>query len=252
MTAVGLALTAGGCDRGWTVYQQVKLGQPLPAESPLTLAGEDANMNGPSTRPGTQPCYKWSEGGLWPFPLAAGVHGVTARTDSQGKVVVKSYSACTWSNYVILKVPALRQVVEVEVPVGIPLDPSEAAAGEGVPLGRGLERARTLPEYLHDAMQKGDFAGSGYSVGPVLGIFLGVGFVSGMVTYGGFYDLRESVEHLPLEGIDKDGYDRTFRPVAGGSIRVQNLGGRRIRMEANLLRVYDAFDLTPYLYAKGH
>jgi hypothetical protein len=261
MTAVGLALTAGGCDRGWTVYQQVQLGQPLPAESPLRPAEQDANAAEPSTRPEKKlECYTWADSGVWPLPLSFGWHVVAARMDSQGRVIVKTYAAHVLSNYVLLRVPAVRQVVELEVPAGIPMDQQPPVdgmpkvTGGAAPVDEGPETISTLREYLTVFMLASDEDLLAYredSPGPLLQVALGTNYELALSTYIAFYYLQKSVEKLPLDGIDKDGYDRTFRPVAGGSIRLQNLGGRRIRMEANLLHFYDPFRLTAYLYWDG-
>jgi hypothetical protein len=50
IAAVGLVLVAGRCDRGWTAYEQVELGQILPPGSPLRPADQDPNTAEPSTQ----------------------------------------------------------------------------------------------------------------------------------------------------------------------------------------------------------
>lgn len=240
MLIASMALTAvmGGCDRGWQEFQRIELGKPMPADSLLRLEkAEDPN----------RVLLVWSDLGVWPVPMSVGWHVVGARLNPEGRVIAKSYRAKLWSSYLLVTVPAMRQVVELQVPPKVLLEPT--GEEEDVRFV-GTENCQTLRSYIFNAMDEVglEIACGEQTVAPCLVWLSGANYMTGMLTHGAYCDLRRSVARLPLTGITQEGYDRTFRPVCGGSIRFQNLGQGRIRVEMNLLRLYDPAGLMGYLY----
>lgn len=250
IVATGLTLVMGGCDRGWQEFQQVELGQVLPQQSLLRPHHSKADTAGCATDAQAAKMLTWSDYGVWPVPLSLGMHVVAVRTNDEGRVIAKSYHAQAWSNYVLLTAAALRRVVELQVPPRMFLEPTAKTEDDGMLVG--VERSRTLRGYIINAMHETDPSPDcdGEPSAPLLLLAAGQNFMTGMSAAGGFHDLHRSIEHLPLEGVAQDGYDRTFRPVPGGSIRLQNLGQRRIRIEMNLFRLYDPLALTAYMYVQ--
>ncbi len=59
----------------------------------------------------------------------------------------------------------------------------------------------------------------------------------------------EQIAQAPgvLAGITRDGYDWTYRNPHGGTLRIQNLGNRRIRIESKAFGLYDPFFLLGIL-----
>ncbi len=248
MLIASMALTAamGGCDRGWQEFQRVELGKPMPADSLLRPENaEDSNAVSSTDGPAGE--LVWGDWGAWPVPMSIGWHVVGAREDDEGRVTAKSYRAELWSNYLLVTVPAMRRVVELQVPPRVLLEPTnEEEDGYLV----GTENCRTLRGYILNAMNEVDPAPDWceQDTDQFLTVLSGVNYMTGMITAGAYNGLEQSIQHLPLKGITQEGYDRTFRPVCGGSIRFQNLGQGRIRVEINLLRLYDPLALVGYLY----
>ena len=237
IASMALAASMGGCDRGWQEFQRIELGQPMPADSLLQPEKvEDPNAVRSTDGPG-QEGFVWGDYGAWPVPMSVGWHAVAARTDDDGRVTAKSYNAGLWSNYLLVTVPAMRRVVELQVPPSVLLEPTdEEEDGYRV----GTENCRTLRGYIINAMHEVDLYTDFYDQPgfQCLSALAGANFVTYMMVAGAYSDLERSIEHLPLKGITRQGYDRTFFPVCGGRIRMQNLGQGRIRVEMNLLHVY--------------
>ncbi len=249
LTAVaGLALGMVGCDRGWRMYQQVELGQVVPQQSLLRPHHDESGTAGCATNVQAAGALSWRDSGFWPVPLSIGMHAVAVQTDAEGRAIVKSYSAQVWSSYVLLTSAAMRGTVELQLPSRIPLYPAERAEDDGALAG--IKSCRTLRGYLTNAVREIDLTPSwqGKPLPPLLVVAAGANFTVLMSVTGGFSHLMRSIQHLPLEGIEQDGYDRTFRPVAGGSIRVRNLGQRRFRVDLNLFRLYDPLALAAWVY----
>jgi hypothetical protein len=254
IASMALAASMGGCDRGWQEFQRVELGKPMPTESILRpQKAEDPNAV-PATAPSADGPKRvplvWGDWGAWPVPMSVGWHAVGVRADNEGRVIAKSYLACALSNYLLVKVAALRHVVEAQVPPSVLIEPGDEPEDVGCD---GKENCRSLRSYILNAMSEVyPSTNEAYPDVPEFSRCLGMSetafYMLGMSAYGGFYDLEQSIKRLPLKGITRQGYDRTFRPVCGGSIRLQNLGQGRIRVEMNLLRIYDPLMLMAYLY----
>jgi hypothetical protein len=254
IASLALAAAVGGCDRGWQEFQRVELGKPMPADS-LLRPEKNKDPNGvPSTAPSTDGpktvLLVWSDWGAWPVPMSTGWHVVAVRADDEGRAIAKSYCAELWSNYLLVTVPAMRRVVELQVPPRVLLEPTDEEVDE---YRVGTENCRTLRSYILNAMHEVD-PGSAFWLRPpplLLAFLSGVNYMTFTFAHGGFYGfygLEGSIKDLPMEGITRQGYDRTFSPEVGGSIRIQNLGQGRIRVEMNLLRIYDPLALVGYLY----
>jgi len=252
MLVASIALTAavGGCDRGWQEFQRVELGKPVPADSILRpQKAKDPNAvptTAPSADSPRRTLLVWSDLGAWPMPMSVGWHAVGVRLDDEGRVTAKSYRAELWSNYLLVTTPAIRRVVELQVPPSVLLEPTDGEV-EGYLVG--TENCRTLRGYIFNASHEvGSYPVFEQPGSRILGFLSGGNFVTVMMAAGAYHSLETSIQHLPLDGITQPGYDRTFRPVLGGSMRLQNLGQGRIRVEMNFLRLYDPAALAGYLY----
>ncbi len=250
IAATGFALAMGGCDRGWREFQQIELGQVLPQQSLLRSYQDEAGT--PESANDAQAAVKllWCDSGVWPVPLSLGMHTLAVRTDADGRVISKSYSAQAWSNYILLTAVAVRYVVELEAPPPRMLpDPTAKTVDDGKLVG--VESSYVPRSHLTSAMYDVNLHPKALGQPfPLLLVAVGANFMAVMSAYGGFHDLKWAIEHLPLDGIEQDGYDRTFRPVPGGSIRLRNLGQRRFRIDLNLFRLYDPLALAGYLYVQ--
>ena len=248
--SLALAAAMGGCDRGWQEFQRVELGKPMPTDTMLgPQKAKDPNAV-PTTAPSTDSpkLLVWSDLGAWPMPMSVGWHAVGVRLDDEGRATAKSYRAEIWSNYLLVVTPAMRRVVELQVPQRVLLEPTDGEV-EGYLVG--TENCRTLRGYIFNASHEvGSYPVFEQPGSRILGFLSGGNFVTGMMAAGAYDSLETSIKHLPLKGITQQGYDRTFRPVPGGSIRLQNLGQGRIRVEMNLLRIYDPLALVGNLYMK--
>jgi hypothetical protein len=258
---MALASLVGGCDHAWQVYEQIELGRPLPQDTPLTLVQADPEnakgdvedeefdssviwVSGNPEIPGTR-LHTWHDWGIWPLPWSVGGHAVSALVDANGIVIGRYYAANVLSNYAVVKVPASRTVVSVSVPEGL-----LSNSGGDRPDDTGEFDPNTLRGYLVIVQRQlrhspptppGCLKLAGLAAA-------GGGLVMGYSIGGAGYHLENAVEEISLKGISETGYDRTFRPVVGGTLRLQNLGDGRIRIETNLLRVYDPLDLAAILY----
>jgi len=252
IAAMALAASMGGCDRGWQEFQRVELGKPVPADSILRpQKAKDPNAV-PTTAPSSDGPKRvllvWSDWGPWPVPMSLGWHAVGVKADSEGRVIAKSYRAELWSSYGLVVVPVMRLVMELQVPSSVPLEPGNHEEAVSIV---GTATRRTLRSYIINAlheMDQGPESGEQSHPSQFLVWLSGVNYMTGMSAYGGVDGLKRSIGNLPLKGITRQGYDRTFSPVCGGSIRLQNLGQGRIRVEMNFLRLYDPMGLAGYLY----
>lgn len=252
IASLALAASMAGCDRGWQEFQRVELGKPVPADSLFRpQKPEDPNAV-PTTAPSADGPKRvvlvWSDWGTWPVPMSVGWHAVGVKLDDEGRAIAKSYLACALSNYLLVKAVAMRHVMEQQVPPTVLLEPEDEPEDAGIV---GTEDRRTLRRYILERETYGPSNGDHPDLleyGRWLGMSQETAYMLGMSAGSGFFYLNQSIEHLPLKGITRQGYDRTFRPVCGGSIRLQNLGQGRIRVEMNLLRIYDPLMLMAYLY----
>ena len=246
--SLALAAAMGGCDRGWQEFQRVELGKPMPTDTMLgPQKAKDPNAV-PTTAPSTDSpkLLVWSDLGAWPMPMSVGWHAVGVRLDDEGRATAKSYRAEIWSNYLLVVTPAMRRVVELQVPQRVLLEPTDGEV-EGYLVG--TENCRTLRGYIFNASHEvGSYPVFEQPGSRILAFLSGGNFVTGMMAAGAYDSLETSIKRLPLKGITRQGYDCTFCPVPGGSIRLQNLGQGRIRVELNLLRIYDPLALVCYMY----
>jgi len=68
------------------------------------------------------------------------------------------------------------------------------------------------------------------------------------VTLGRQPDLQDLVRQSQhLAGISKDGFDATFHTRKEGTLRIRNLGGGRIRVDAGTFGIYDPYFLIEFL-----
>jgi len=245
-----MALTAGGCDRGWIEYQKIELGRPLPPQSLLRAPPSEANTAQGATDTKVPESFACWDHGVWPVPLSFGMHWVTAQANDEGRVLAKAYHAQAWSNYVLLTAVAVRYVMELQVPPRLLLEPTAKAVFDGIQ--RDLKRSRTLRNYLIKAVSEVGPSDESYSddepLSPLIQMAAGFNLMTFASVAGGFGGLMSSIERLPLDGIGQEGYDSTFRPIPGSSIRLQNVGQRRIRIEMNVFRLFDPLALSAYLY----
>ncbi|MGC9455632.1 MAG: hypothetical protein ACP5HU_12335 [Phycisphaerae bacterium] len=244
-----MAIGLTGCDRGWQEFERIRLGAMMPEGSLLRAANTASEQAGEEASDSGAKLWGWSDCGTWPVPVSVGMHSVTAETDAQGRVVAKSYFAHAWSNYLLFTAVAMRHVVEVHVPADLLADPAATDPDDGL---IGIENCPTLRSHVINVMSSLDPRPvCDYDALKLPMVASGANYMAGMSFGGGYHDLVWSITGLPLEGLNEDGYDRTFRPVAGGSIRLQNLERGRIRIEANLFRVYDPLALAAYLYVRN-
>lgn len=228
LVSAGLALAVTGCDRAWREFQRVELGKPLPPRS-LFKTGRQRQCGG--DQGAVANIHSWSDSGLSPFPPSLGMHVLTSGIDADGLVIAKSYHGYVWSNYLLFTAAAVRAVVEVQAPPEMVRD------------WTGLRR------HLVDSMAYLDpKALDSYELPLFLQLVTGANFLTGSSAVGGLDGLKQSIDYLPLKGIERKGYDRTFQPVAGGTVRLRNLGQSRIRIDLNLLRLYDPLALAAYQY----
>lgn len=249
IAAVGLAMAAGGCDRGWRMFEQVKLGQVLGPQSLLRPRQSKGGTTRPAADAKVGELLVWADTGICPVPLSRGVHAVAARTDGEGRVTARSYRAQVFSHYALFTAAAMRRVVELRAPARMLLKPTARTKDDQMLVGTG--KARTLRGYLINAMHEVD--GYPYWEPGLFHVLLvataGETFGAAMSMHSSFHSIERSIKRLPLEGIAQEGYDRTFQPVQCGNIRIQNLGRQRIRIEINLFRLYDPLGLAAYAYA---
>ena len=249
IAATGLALAVGGCDRSWIEYQKIELGQPLPQQSLLRPLRNEGKTTQKAAAPQTPEFFGRTYYDVWPVPLSYGMHGISVKTDDKGLVIAKKYFALVSSNYVLFTAVAMRTVVELRPPTRLLLNPTEKAKSDETLVD--LDKNPTLHSYITNATE-----GPTSNAGPAsqeppphcLMLASGINYVTGMSFGGRYNDLEESLKRLPLKGIELEGYDRTFRPVLGGSIRLQNLGQGRIRIETKLFHLYDPLALSAQLY----
>jgi hypothetical protein len=216
VAAAFLAAALGGCDKAWQVYDQVALGQPVPKDSPLWWPDNQATQ--PQSRPATPegPGGIWVDTGFWLVPASIGTNGACVRLDKERRVTAKQYLAVTMTGYVLARSVAVRQVAEVQIPPDVLTGPADQTDEGG---GPGKPPRVTLRGRLIDAMT---FMGAPRDpLAFVTGLFsLIMTNVSTGLSFGtGKCDLEYPLRHLPLEGIHRDGYDRTFDPGPWGKIR---------------------------------
>jgi hypothetical protein len=254
LLAVGsVFLFCTGCDQGWQVYQQIEVGRPLAKQSPLKMHWSDEDPKGTVDYPRTVPDNKlhvWSRPGFWgfwPLPWSTSSCKVSALVDANGLAVAKSYEAWLAVNYLVVKTPARRWVREIRVPESLLTLADRKAL-------QGCDDAETDPllEYLYDVSRELDFTPrlpqdvNMLIFAHVIANYYGIAQTFSMDAARSA--LTSSLGDVPLDGISREGFDRTYHTVPGGSLRVQNLGGGRIRIETNLLRFYDPLDLAALLY----
>jgi hypothetical protein len=250
LVAAGLSfLFCTGCDRGWQVYQEVELGKPLPEKSPLKLHWTDEDPNRTVAYTRTVPDSKlhvWNKLGFWPLPWSTSSCKVSALADANGLAIAKSYKAGLGVNYLVVKTPAQRSVAEIRVPESLlkPLAERKALHDSDDP------EADPLLEYLDEIRAELSFTPdtppAGMQIAHIISSY--GGFLMAFSMGGAHGALELSIGEVPLKGISEEGFDRTFHTVKGGSLRVQNLGGGRIRIETNLLRFYDPLDMAAFVY----
>ena len=251
IAATGLALAMGGCDRSWVEFQRIELGQTLPQQSLLRSLRNEGETTEKAAAPQTPEFFGRTDYDVWPVPLSYGMHGVSANTDDKGLVIAKAYFAMVSSNYVLFTAAAMRQVLELRPPTRLLLNPTEKAKPDETLVD--LDKNPTLHSYITNTKHgpTGNASANFTSLRPpphCLMLASGINYTTGMSLGSRFHDLEESLKRLPLKGIELEGYDRTFRPVLGGSIRLQNLGQGRIRIETKLFHLYDPLALSAQLY----
>jgi hypothetical protein len=230
-------------------FQKIELGQPLPKESLLLARHSKTNADPDATDTKAPKSLAWWDHGVWPVPLSYGMHAVSVQVNDKGLVSTKTYYAMVSSNYALFTAIAMREVWELRPPADLLLNPTEKVESEETLAD--LDKNPTLHSYI-DGIEQGPTsnAGPAYPEAPPHCLILasGINYVTGMSFGGRYHDLEQSLKRLPLKGIELEGYDRTFRPVLGGSIRLQNLGQGRIRIETKLFHLYDPLALSAQLY----
>lgn len=249
LVAVSAFLLCTGCDRGWQVYQEVEVGKPLAKQSPLELHWSDKDPNRTVDYPRTvadSKLHVWNKLGFWPLPWSTSSCQVCALVDANGLAIAKSYEALLAVNYLVVKTPARRSVVEIRVPESLLKPPADRKALQDC----DDTESDSVVRYIFDVRAELSFTPrvppAGMRIAHIIANYYGVLMAFSME--GAHSALESSLGEVPLKGISEEGFDRTYRTVEGGSLRVQNLGGGRIRIETNLLRFYDPLDMAVFLY----
>ena len=235
-----VAATCAGCDRAWEAYQQIELGQPIPADSLLMVEGERIDD-----------VQAWGEVDVVPFPAIVGVLGVGAKLDEQGRVVAKLYGADALGHWTICQTAARRWTMEVEVPAEVYRDPPPEGLSAAWAAPELSETATNALEYLmlvqrycaKRTEQRGGDAPE-VEVFPRGAFFSLVMYLSGRDA-ASLTSLTDQAPHLA--GMTRDGFDWTYHDPYGGRVRIRNLGNRRFRIEGKYFGLFDPLMLIPLL-----
>jgi hypothetical protein len=245
-----------GCDPAWDAYQQIELGKPLSADSLLLTEGKTDG-----------PVHIWGEQDRILVPVVVGILGVNAIVDVEGNVAGKGYVAQAYGHWGVCQSAAIRRVFEIEVPQYAYHNPPAEGLDESqdiiwpthvTPEGTvELTEEDVLDIALWDAKAPTNvleyliFARRHLSdSGPIKddqwdGIPL---FSLLMYTGGQMHDFSELQRYgQQLTGMTEDGFDWTYRNPYGYTLRIQNLGDRRFRVEEKYFRVFDPFLIIPYI-----
>ena len=268
-----VAAACAGCDRAWEAYQQIELGQPIPADNLLMTDGWAVEGQ----------VRAWGDAGYVPFPAIGSGLGVRAVVDAEGDVTAKSYIAQAFGHWLICQSVALRTAMEVNVPEEIFHDPpagglsyrwrmnfdtmvSPAGRVQLTPAARDDEYALEPAEdptnvlaYLilvreHCSGHSYDDPAEPVPDEPpfVQRMLSGVFFSLGMFTGGRMDEFSQLAQYAPqLVRITEEGFNWTYRNSYGYELRIRNLGGRRFRVEEKFFRVFDPFMLIPTLEIMG-
>jgi len=230
-----------GCDRAWQAYEQIELGRPLPAD------GLPENMI-----PANKGNYAWHEDTVLLIPAITAGNGVVAIVED-GVVVSKVYSSSGFGFWLLCQSIAKRWVMEIEVPEHLYVSPPV----EGLVEQWGYNYYRLTPtnalEYLirnfeehstasRDARRPGKDEQMRWSF---------VSYEAGMFSY----EKDPPPEKLwnqtaSLVGMTQEGFDWTYHDPFGGTLRVQNLGHRRFRLESKYFGLFDPLMLLGRLQYK--
>ena len=221
---VALVALAGGCGKAWDLYQQAEIGQPLPADS-----------SWPEAKQGGAGVYTWCESGGSTVPASCVAQYVSIETGENGAVIRKAYFARSMTNWLVGVGATMHHVVEFHLPSVAPGPEDETPTGLPQSLRDQIVRAAQLSgrDLGLGCTDRGpDFSAFGWNGEAAYGCLMVIG--SSMHT----------MSELPLNGIETPGYDETFRNFISGSVRYQNLGGGRYRMEIVVVDFMDSLMLT--------
>jgi hypothetical protein len=227
-----LLVLGSGCDKGWLAYQQIKLGRPLSPEHLLVREGRAKDK-----------AKGWGESAACHIPPVIAWDGVGVLLDADGNVRARRYIAVALGHWGLFMTIAARSVLEVEVPAppfgklpATPSDPSNPPATLGqylklVEEDLSLDNTEALEEPLGACfLNRLAYIATGHA------LFTVSSFVGEL---GGVIDEHPDAMSRGYELRCSDDYGRRFR--------VRNLGGRRIRIEANWFRIIDPLGLALWI-----
>ncbi|MHC4985004.1 MAG: hypothetical protein ACYTFO_02485 [Planctomycetota bacterium] len=251
-----VAIACAGCDRAWEAYQQIELGKPIPADNLLLTDGlAEGHL------------HTWTQQDHSPFPVAASRLYVAASVDQVGNVTAKTYTKQAGGHWGLLQSAGSREVMEIEVPESTYHNPPVEGLGD-----RWSGWTTTVSSTGHIAADEDDAAEVAAATN-VLGYLilardrLSHHMMTGPVPFREQPDLGTALlgaltlyasaryceyARLPqyaseLSEVTQGGFDWTYRNLHGYELRIQNLGGRRFRLEETYSRLFDAFMLTAQL-----
>lgn len=219
------------CDRAWQAYEQIELGRPLPKDNVLVTEGEVEGH-----------VRSWDEKALILFPYSAGGARVRARTDAVGNVTAKSYSAAAYGHWLAFQTGAMRSVAEIIVPEQFYCAPPAEGLAEAWTTYKPPEEPTNALEYIMRVRFDWDEPQFGLSRdGQHLVPFsFSMSALWGMDATDALPDIKDLLgQTKALVGMTQEGFDRTFRNTYGGTLRVRNLGGRRLRFEGRTFEILD-------------
>lgn len=245
-----------GCTEARLAYDHIELGKPVPKGNLLVRDGKPIERGAAAVN-----------GIVWPVPTIVGEDTVAILVDKVGNVTGKIYEGCAFGHWGLLLTSSRERAVEVIVPEEYYREPppgwtsfrSDELFAQGAvlstdpsasaPLARPQRAPANVQEYLIALM----FPERPYGRSGVITRFLDCPLLALPLFTAAMYahNLDVSLEDVcqvpaSLAGITREGFDWSYTNPYGGTIRVHNLGGRRIRIESGGVAISDPFMLALY------